>query len=563
MGEEEAASFTTFLQKLPKSTLKSIHERMAQSECEWELLGGKLVEEVLTASNEPASTKIAVSFECFMKLPQNRRGLLLSSVTMVTKEHAEAVLEEAFLEKSSAAFFISDAFEIAAKLSGCLRSKKWLKQIFEWMVSCGNEEVCSLFLSSYVSIFEKTLPVFTRRKCEGVLGSLATEPTSDELRIATHLVLTFQDILPPSSITQTLLTLVSTSRGLVGENEGVKHDTANLLYTLLSSGKVDNSSLTDSLYSLFQAAYTATTSPADQCLLNILKLLQQKGVTSKYPFAYGPEHVPEMRGIKNITLYNEYSCKVLEGLDTGLLTGLINNFPLTTDAPPPTTPTYSAEFILSLLYHVCTHGEMECRTILASPISRVAFLSLSSYDPVTRTVGYRCLEVILQLCEGEKFKERAMCLHLLKMLENSVTEKGQRIPHLIAYFIGVVLQTLFTPHKSLFTTVCHFLLQRAVFDFGDVPMFYKMFCSSEGATYRHEQNWLLDMLCCAVRDENDYQILARRHVLQLCFTQLYCPGTDPGTVRLIKRLFEKVLGIRKSKIQKELAEQGICREILT
>ena len=79
------------------------------------------------------------------------------------------------------------------------------------------------------------------------------------------------------------------------------------------------------------------------------------------------------------------------------------------------------------------------------------------------------------------------------MIENSITSVEERLPHLSVYFLGRMLHALFTPHKHIYQTICHFLLQRPVFDFHDVPMFYGMFCSSN-LHFRQDQNWLLEMV---------------------------------------------------------------------
>merc|ERR1740124_1506648 len=124
-----------------------------------------------------------------------------------------------------------------------------------------------------------------------------------------------------------------------------------------------------------------------------------------------------------------------------------------------------------------------------------------------------------------------MCLYLFKMIENSITTVEERLPHLSAYFLGKMLHALFAPHKHIYQNICHFLLQRPVFDFHDVPMFYGMFCSST-LHYKQDQNWLLGILCVAVRDEIDYKILTRRHVLPHCFSQISCSDLDKHSLKL-------------------------------
>lgn len=259
-------------------------------------------------------------------------------------------------------------------------------------------------------------------------------------------------------------------------------------------------------------------------------------------------------------MYSEVCIKILEDLPVALINDLIDNFPNTKNSPE--TLTMDLEYLLSFVYHVIQTGEVQVRTLLCHPASRVLFLALSSHDTTTRNIGYLSLEKIGFLIEEEKFKEKSMCQYFFKMIRNSVTEEYSRLPHLSVYFIGKLLHELFIPHSLMYGKVCHFLLQRPVFDFSDVPMFYNLFCSSS-LQYKQEQMWLLDILVGAVRDEADYRILSRRHVVPYCLSQLSCPNVDKNTGNLIKKLLGKVLGIKSVGTQKDLVDMGITNDILS
>ena len=505
-----------------------------------------------------------------------KRVCLLPNIifrTVPDTEDEAAYLVCSAIKLGCSKFFISHHFRKTADLSKCLKSKKYLKEIFELFMKDGDMDNLRRFLSQHVSVYEEYLPAFTRKqfnRSATTTAELLNQGTEDEFvkhaEVLMQLLITFQEIIPGDRLSNLFVTFVShpsVQKYLISEEtSAAKTLLTKLLVLIIETGKVPAETLTTAQYLVFQTAYSATTSPTDKNILKILKHFQQQGVTSKYPFAYGA-YATELRDITNITLYNEYCIKILENIDSTMLNNLIDNFPLHSEESTKMDTVSSnsvisceLEYILSLLHHVIQTGEVDVRMILSHPISRIMFLALSSYDEVTRRVAYVCLEKTALMVEEEKFKEKSMCSYLFKMIENSITSVEERLPHLSVYFIGKMLHALFMPHKQIYLNICHFLLQRPVYDFHDVPMFYSMFCSST-LHYKQDQNWLLEILCVAVRDEVDYKILARRHVLPHCYSQVSCLDIDKYSSRLIQRLFAKVFSIKSAKVQKDLAELGI------
>ena len=510
----------------------------------------------------------------------DKRVCLFSEIICKTEPNNESealylVSEAINLECTT--FFTSRHFDKTAELSSCLKSKKLLKQIFELFMSKSDIGSLRAFLSQHVSVYEEHLPAFTRKQidksvCSTVelLDQTIVPETSQEglnisIEILTQLIITFQEIVPGerlSPIFDTLTAHPAIQKSLVSALSSEKTLLTKLFVLLLETGKVPPETLNKAHYLIFQTSYSATTSVADKNVLKILKHFEEQGVKSKYPFAYGSD-VADLKSIKNIAHYNEYCIKILENIDSDMMNNLIDNFPLHSEESMKMVTdsvecqvSADPEYILSLLHHVLRNGEVDVRMILSHPISKVMLLALSSYDEATRRVAFVCLERTSLLIEEEKFKEKAMCLYLFKMIENSITSVEERLPHLSVYFLGRMLHALFTPHKHIYQTICHFLLQRPVFDFHDVPMFYGMFCSSN-LHFRQDQNWLLEILCVAVRDEIDYKILTRRHVLPHCFSQISCHNLDKHTLKLIHKLLKKVFSIKSVKVQNDLADLGI------
>ena len=500
--------------------------------------------------------------------------------TVPTTESESLYLVSEAVKLGCSKFFTSRHFDKIAVLSNCLKSKKILKQIFELFTKKSDVDNLKTFLSQHVAVYEEYLPAFTRKQFDHAVRStielldksVVPETVPDYLtngiEILTQLIVTFQGVLHSQRLMNVFDTLIAHPEVqkclLSKEFEPRKTLLTKLFVLLLETGKVPSETLKTSQYLVFQTSYSATTSVADKNVLKILKHFEEQGVVSKYPFAYGA-HVADLKNIKNIALYNEYCIKILESIDIDLINNLVNNFPLHSEESMKMATGNSdllvscdPEYILSLLHHVLKSGEVEVRLILSHPISKVMLLALSSYDEATRRVAYVCLDKTSLMIEEEKFKEKSMCLYLFRMIENSVTAVEERLPHLSTYFLGKMLHALFAPHLHIYQNICHFLLQRPVFDFHDVPMFYGMFCSSS-LTYKQDQNWLLEILCVAVRDEVDYKILTRRHVLPHCFSQISCPNLDKRSFKLIQKLFEKVSTIKSVKVNNDLAELGILR----
>ncbi|XP_063677457.1 uncharacterized protein LOC134813557 [Bolinopsis microptera] len=520
-----------------------------------------------------------ISEEC-PRTVDDKRVCLLSEIICKTepKNELEALyLVSEAINLECTTFFTSRHLDKTAELSNCLKSKKILKQIFELFMSKSDIGSLKAFLSQHVSVYEEHLPAFTRKQIDKSVCSTAElldqtivpETSQNGLKmnieILTQLIITFQEIVPGerlSPIFDTLIAHPAVQKCLVSELSSEKTLLTKLFVLLLETGKVPSETLNKAHYLIFQTSYSATTSVADKNVLKILKHFEEQGVVSKYPFAYGSD-VADLKSIKNIAHYNEYCIKILENIDSDMMNNLIDNFPLhseesmkmVTDSVESLV-TADTEYILSLLHHVLRNGEVDVRMILSHPISKVMLLALSSYDEATRRVAFVCLERTSLLIEEEKFKEKAMCLYLFKMIENSITSVEERLPHLSVYFLGRMLHALFTPHKHIYQNICHFLLQRPVFDFHDVPMFYGMFCSSN-LYFKQDQNWLLEILCVAVRDEIDYKILTRRHVLPHCFSQISCHNLDKHTLKLIHKLLRKVFSIKSVKVQNDLADLGI------
>ena len=510
-------------------------------------------DDVLKERELLASTSILPQLLC-RSVPDSKSGGLL-------------LIQEA-IELKCADFFISRYFSTVEKFSKCLKNKKILKEVFTVLVENDDMSKFTSFMTENVSVYEENLPTFVRKQFDKFFTGTVKEMESGQcqkVEMLTLLVATFHEILSVEVVQGVLSTTVAqgtVQKVLISEKSSTdKNCVTKLISLLLEIGKFPSDTLTKTQYLLFQTAYQATSSVSDRYIMKILKHYEINGVISKTPFAFGV-YVDELKSVKNITLYNEHCIKILENLDTEHMNNLIENFPLHTEDNTKENSdsfgsiTCDVEYLLSLLLHILTKCEVDARMILSQPIAKVVLLALSSYDDVTRRAAYQCMSKMSMKIEEEKFKEKSMCWYLFQMLENSVQSENERLPHLSVYFVGVLLHALFSPQNHVYPAVCHFLLQRPLFDFGDVPMFYNMFCSSSNH-YRADQNWLLEVLCTAVRDEVDYKILNRRHVLSLCYSQVLCPSLDSHTIKLIKKLFSRVDSIKSLKVKKDMIDQGL------
>lgn len=102
---------------------------------------------------------------------------------------------------------------------------------------------------------------------------------------------------------------------------------------------------------------------------------------------------------------------------------------------------------------------------------------------------------ICLLQQTQSFIEKDEIVLVLTHAKNCVySPAGEAIASVIALFLANCLQILGTPESTLYPAFMRFLLQRAVLDQRDVPMFYIMFYSTSAEDSNEDHRWLLRFL---------------------------------------------------------------------
>ena len=464
--------------------------------------------------------------------------------------------------------FYEAQYEKTLDFFGGMKSKKWLKEVLEKMTESDEAKHLTNFISKHYKAYEETVPLFTTKTIKKLVSKCIKTPTSPSLDSLKDFIIVFQSLLKEALLCDIFSSMLQTPDLLThlgAEESDVKTSFISLFSAMIDIVQIPDALLTPQCYTMFQAAYTASSTETDAKVLKILKYFETKDVMSKFPFAYG-SHVPNAALCKNIDAYNEQCISIIESLDPVKLQSLIDNFPLHSSESGKvsallTQEQYSSEFLLSMISYILHHGGLDVKSFLSSPIVHIPLLAISSYDETTRYMGYSILEKFLYMTDEDTFREKSFCNLILSMLRRSVTEPNQRVPHMITYFIGKFILAMFKPQAQQYEPICHFLLQRPVFDFFDVPMFYAMFCNSN-QFYFENQNWLLKILIPAIKDDVDFSILARRHVLPLCISQLSCGLCEKMTGKLIKALFVKVNTVASAKVREQLNEICVISQLM-
>lgn len=114
-------------------------------------------------------------------------------------------------------------------------------------------------------------------------------------------------------------------------------------------------------------------------------------------------------------------------------------------------------FLESYLFHfllVFTGSFVHCRSFMDSKVLMLIFVSLSSFDPNTRALGYYCLSQLYFHLEGANYGEKEIWLSLLESLRNSITSDNPRIPSIVTLFLARVTHIFTKPGDCWYFFIC-------------------------------------------------------------------------------------------------------------
>jgi Nucleolar pre-ribosomal-associated protein 1/Ribosome 60S biogenesis N-terminal len=192
----------------------------------------------------------------------------------------------------------------------------------------------------------------------------------------------------------------------------------------------------------------------------------------------------------------------------------LSGFDSSAAAAAPDETLYDPSFFVALVADFVAHYPVDCRKLAECGAVSLCLAALSSRNSSMRKLAGATLSHYLTLAKAAQFRERPQLLLLLHTVRNAIPAPNARLAPLIATFAVEALAIVLRPAHRSYVQVNRVLLSRPMLDVDDVPLFYKMFKSSE-VTHRHERMWMMRLLADGLKSSADYKICRRRHVLPL------------------------------------------------
>ncbi|CAG8441879.1 9449_t:CDS:10 [Acaulospora morrowiae] len=316
-----------------------------------------------------------------------------------------------------------------------------------------------------------------------------------------------------------------------------------------------------SFLSSLLSCYGASTSLADQLLLDIFILYEKSSGSSVGPYAmiWGPGSIRSMdrRGLmdqkivveslglidpmKMMISYTHFPIdKTLEvkALASEVLSSQCDQQRLYSFESERAPPVYDPSFFLPNFASLFSYGNLlDCRKLIEVNALGFILVSLSSTVEDVRRAGYYLMDEFYILLENANFREKKQILLLLNSLKNSIIGRDdgkplQRLPTIFTVFFAHALNIFTNPAHFMYPLINKFLLQRPLIDLEDIPMFYSLFHSSSD-NYQKERVWILRLLSAGLKTAEDYRMYMRRHVWDMISSH-YCSSlADSVSCKLV------------------------------
>lgn len=170
---------------------------------------------------------------------------------------------------------------------------------------------------------------------------------------------------------------------------------------------------------------------------------------------------------------------------------------------------------LLVLRSLLHHRQCDAPRWLAKGAVSLLVMGLSAKSTEVRSLAYDALASFMTvLCDGPSFRERPQVVRLMRSLQDAITQINQRVPTLWAVFLAQGLVIASQPYHPQYKAMNSYVLTRAYFNLGDVPMFFSSFHSGS-SSQRDDRLWILGILRQGLRTNEDAILLAGRHVLEL------------------------------------------------
>ncbi|CAG8450920.1 8097_t:CDS:10 [Ambispora leptoticha] len=333
-----------------------------------------------------------------------------------------------------------------------------------------------------------------------------------------------------------------------------------LLHAIFQILFTNNQSSSHSFLTPIISIYGASTSSADQLLLEILFSFEKvsRGSISSHVLCWGPAGsifssnrnlmgpnivIQSLGLIEPAVMLHSYTRfpmnKNLEVSIADKIDDIITNHHEFDKAKENTELSYDPSFFLPLFANlIASYGTLvDCRKFIEINALGFVVVALSSSES-TRRAAYYIMDEFYVLLEHTEFREKRQILLLLNSFKNSITERKnegkqlQRIPTIITVFVAHALNVLLNPAHFMYPMINKFLLQRPVLDLEDIPLFYNLFYSST-EHYQKERVWILRLLSAGLRSFEDYKLFKRRHVWDIISAYYNSQLADNVTRKLV------------------------------
>ncbi|RIB18938.1 ribosome 60S biogenesis N-terminal-domain-containing protein [Gigaspora rosea] len=342
-----------------------------------------------------------------------------------------------------------------------------------------------------------------------------------------------------------------------------------------------------SYLNIFLSRYGASTSLADQLLLDIFILYEKSSntsiVSSAMMWGTGSARQIDRRSLMGQRILVES----LDLIDPMIMMRSYTHFPIDKELEvhlnpieiesylrndlnedsvkwEQDLPVYDPSYFLPLFANLLSYGNLlDVRKFIEINALGFIVVSLSSTVENVRRAGYYLMDEFYGLLEHATFRERSQILLLLNSFKNSIVDRDnenkslQRIPTIISVFIAHALNVFTNPAHFMYPIINKFLLQRPILDLEDVPMFYNLFHTSS-KNYQKERVWILRLLSAGLKTHEDYKIFKRRYVWDVISSFYNSPLAD----NISRKLIIEIL-FRSASIPQTITDMVKNRGLLT
>ncbi|CAM9109591.1 unnamed protein product [Choristocarpus tenellus] len=257
---------------------------------------------------------------------------------------------------------------------------------------------------------------------------------------------------------------------------------------------------------------------------------------------------------------------------------------------------YDPSFVLPLVDWALRVAGAPAQAVCQRGLLGYLLMATSSLCKSTRTVGYSCLQQILNSLMQDKkqtdsrFNQRPQLALLLRCLRDSLDVPFQRVPCVVAVLLARASEVVMsTPGSDVYKAVNNFLLRRPCIRLRELPMFNSLFTGVHGsgggigagsgasgltaashldpASAGKARLWLLRGLRDGLRTSQDLGIVARERAIPLLLAMADSPAGDGDTalMGLVLDIVCRLASLEQSGTRYLLNTIGIvawCRLVL-